>query len=91
MYFFSPLVGPTTWKWVSEELCSEVDAVVVPTVAALSAGWRAVASEFADQVPDTPGVVLVAHGGAGLLLPSIVDRARAIDPRNLCSPIPLVT
>jgi hypothetical protein len=78
----SPLVGPTTWKWVAEELRSEVDAVDVPTVAVatLSAGWRAVASEFADQVPDTPGVVFVAHSGAGLLLPSIVDRARAIDP-----------
>jgi hypothetical protein len=54
----------------------------VPTVSAatLSAGWRAVASEFADQVPDTPGVVFVAHSGAGPLLPSVVDRARAVDP-----------
>lgn len=78
----SPLVGPTTWKWVAEELRSEGDAVVVPTVAVatLSAGWRAVASEFADQVPDTPGMVFVAHSGAGPLLPSIVDRARAVDP-----------
>jgi hypothetical protein len=77
----SPLVGPTTWKWVAEELRTEVDDVVVPTVAAatLSAGWRAVASEFADQVPDTPGMVFVAHSGAGLLLPSIADRARAVD------------
>ena len=78
----SPLVGPTTWKWVAEELCSDVDTVIVPTVAVatLSSGWCAVASEFADQVPDTRGAVFVAHSGAGLLLPSIVDRARAIDP-----------
>jgi hypothetical protein len=78
----SPLVGPTTWKWVAEELRSEGDDVVVPTVAAAtpSAGWRAVAAEFADQVPDIPGMVFVGHSGAGPLLPGIVDRARAVDP-----------
>jgi hypothetical protein len=97
----SPLVGPTTWKWVAEELRSGGDTVVVPTVAVatLSAGWRTVVSEFADQVPNAPDMVFVAHSGAGPLLPSIVGRARAVDPSlifvdagipSVSAPTPLV-
>lgn len=78
----SPLVGPVTWKWVAQELRSGGDVVDVPKVdqATLSRGWSGVVSEFAEQVPGASRVVFVAHSGAGLLLPSIVERARSVEP-----------
>jgi hypothetical protein len=78
----SPLVGPTTWKWVARELRSDGDVVAVPSLhqATPSRGWDAVVSDFADQVSGTSGLVFVAHSGAGPLLASIAERARAIEP-----------
>jgi hypothetical protein len=78
----SPLVGPSTWNWVADELRDGGDDVVVPTIArkSLLGGWNAVVSEVASQVSGTTGAVFVAHSGAGPLLPSIVEQSGAIDP-----------
>jgi hypothetical protein len=78
----SPLVGPTTWKWVADELRDDGDDVAVTTISheSLLDGWSAVVAEVADQVSGTTGAVFIAHSGAGPLLPSIVEQAGAIDP-----------
>lgn len=78
----SPLVGPTTWKWVAEELRSDGHTVVVPAASrsTLSAGWEGFVSDVAGHAANTSDAVFVGHSGAGPLLPNIVDRARAVRP-----------
>jgi hypothetical protein len=74
----SPLVGPTTWLPVADELLRRGREAVVPSLLGIATApapqWRhaqeavrAVAAETA--VP----VVLVGHSGAGQLLPAIAD------------------
>jgi pimeloyl-ACP methyl ester carboxylesterase len=74
----SPLVGPTTWLPVADELVRRGREAVVPSLLGIATApapqWRraqeavrAVAAETA--VP----VVLVGHSGAGQLLPAIAD------------------
>jgi hypothetical protein len=69
----SPLVGPTTWRWVAENLAARGHQATVP--AARSRDWEA----FADMVVALTGrveqPVLVGHSGAGPLLPQIAARA----------------
>lgn len=74
----SPLVGPTTWKWVAEELEQRGHHVVVPVVpeAVTAKGWQAFVEAVADQAGRGEGAVLVGHSGAGPLLPQIAARAR---------------
>jgi hypothetical protein len=69
----SPVVGPSTWRWVAEALNEAGHEVIVPNlVAAATTGdpatFTAAAVEAADS--DEP-VVLVGHSGAGALLPQI--------------------
>ena len=72
----SPLVGPTTWSWVADELGRDGHQVVIPSLvrAATSGSWEACVDAVVAAVP--PGVphVLVGHSGAGPLLPVIADR-----------------
>ena len=78
----SPLVGPSTWEWVADELRSGGDDVIIPTIseASFTGGWRSVVAEMATQVVGANNAVFVAHSGAGLLLPRIVKQANVIDP-----------
>jgi hypothetical protein len=78
----SPLVGPTTWWWVADELRAGGDDVVIPRIVpgSLLDGWRSVVSQVASQLSGTTGAVIVAHSGAGPLLPRIVEEAGAIEP-----------
>jgi hypothetical protein len=72
----SPVVGPTTWKWVSEELQGMGHEVEILTISpdATFGGWEKVVEEVVAQVTSGDNAIFVAHSGAGPLLPSIVDR-----------------
>src|ERR1700688_4640933 len=75
----SPLVGPTTMKWIAEEfrfLGNEVDILVISPVATFG-GWEEVVEEVVAQVNGEDNAIFVAHSGAGPLLPTIVDRSNA--------------
>jgi hypothetical protein len=78
----SPLVGPTTWKWVAQELRSLGFEVEIPIVSpsATSRGWEKVVEEIVTQIPVESGLAFVAHSGAGPLLPTIVERSNALAP-----------
>ena len=71
----SPLVGPSTWRWVAEELTSGGVDVAVPTLRleALSAdSFDRLVSQAASAVMSDE-VVLVGHSGGGILLPFIAE------------------
>jgi hypothetical protein len=75
----SPVVGPTTWKWVSEELRvlgHEVEILVISPPATFH-GWEEVVKEVVAQIIGEDDAIFVAHSGAGPLLPTIVDRSKA--------------
>jgi len=69
----SPVVGPSTWRWVGEALNEAGHKVVVPSlVAAARTGDPARFTEAAVEATDSDEpVVLVGHSGAGVLLPNI--------------------
>jgi len=78
----SPLVGPTTWTLVAEELRRRGVATVVSALqdARCTDGpyWSrhvAAVSSAVEGVPRDRPVVLVAHSGAGPLLPAIGARS----------------
>lgn len=74
----SPVVGPSTWRWVAAELQEQGHRVTVPGVAqaVTSRGWEAFVDSVAAQAGEEERAVLVGHSGAGPLLPQIVARAR---------------
>lgn len=76
----SPLVGPSTWRWVAEELEARGHRVMVPVVpgAVTSLGWEAFVDSVAVQLDneEEEHAVLVGHSGAGPLLPQVRARAR---------------
>lgn len=74
----SPLVGPLTWKLVADELRQRNIEVLVPTLIdspdSKKSYWEQHAeavSETLAQVPQNRPLTLVAHSGAGPLLPVI--------------------
>jgi hypothetical protein len=74
----SPLVGPTTWLPVADELVRRGRAAVVPSLLGVAAApaprWRHVPEVVRAATAETAApVVLVGHSGAGLLLPAIAD------------------
>jgi hypothetical protein len=74
----SPVVGPTTWKWVAEELRGmghEVKILVIGPQSTFG-GWQEVVAEVVAQVTGADDTVFVAHSGAGPLLPTIVERSK---------------
>jgi hypothetical protein len=78
----SPLVGPMTWSWVATDLERRGHRVVVPSLKeAAIACWERCVEEVVREVPSEAGV-LVAHSGAGPLLPVIADRLSP-PPRRL--------
>lgn len=78
----SPFVGPSTWWPVAAELTARGRSVAVPSlVNALSSptplhdALTAAVTESLDE-SDAESIVLVAHSGAGALIPSIAAGAR---------------
>ena len=74
----SPLVGPTTWMPVADELVLRRREAVVPSLLGVAFApapqWRQVPDAVRAATVETAGsVVLVGHSGAGLLLPAIAD------------------
>src|SRR6266536_1044150 len=74
----SPLVGPLTWKLVADQMRQRDIEVVVPTLAdspgSAEPFWKQHAksvSQALAQIPKDMPVTLVAHSGAGPLLPVI--------------------
>jgi len=74
----SPLVGPLTWKLVADEMRQRNLDVVVPTLVdspdSEKPFWKQHAesvSQALAQIPKDKPLTLVAHSGAGALLPVI--------------------
>jgi hypothetical protein len=73
----APLVGPSTWRWVAEEL---TDArVVVPDLhaGAEEPAFDTYVRRIAEAIPTGADVILVGHSGAGVLLPFAAEEANA--------------
>jgi hypothetical protein len=75
----SPVVGPSTWRWVAETLLATDHGVAVPDLRApAEAGDPQGFVAEASATPSTGShLVVVGHSGAGFFLPSIAERARA--------------
>jgi hypothetical protein len=75
----SPLVGPLTWSLVAEHLRRRGNEVRVPALEEDDGGvgapyWRQHAASAADGlagIPAARALILVAHSGAGALLPAV--------------------
>ncbi|HUB39633.1 MAG TPA: alpha/beta fold hydrolase [Streptosporangiaceae bacterium] len=78
----SPVTGPSTWRWVADELTARGHRVTVPAVppAATALGWPAFVGAVSALSAGASNPVLVGHSGAGPLLPRIGTRigARAL-------------
>jgi len=73
----SPLVGPSTWRPVADELGRRGRRARVADLGAVGA-WRDVARAVSRGVPAGEEPVLLAgHSGAGPLLPAIADALEA--------------
>jgi hypothetical protein len=84
--FHSPLVGPTTWRWVADSLIAAGHDVAVPDLrdAAVAGDPNSMIAVAITAIPrewSTP--VLVGHSGFGSLLPSVASRLAAHSPRML--------
>jgi hypothetical protein len=70
----SPVVGPSTWRWVAETLRSAGHDVVVPDL--VGAAATGAPDVFAAGVVACCGsgddTVVAAHSGAGAVLPSVI-------------------
>ena len=78
----SPLVGPFTWALVAEELERRQLRAILPALitepSSCTPYWKQHADAVAQSIQALPSgehVVLVAHSGAGMLLPSIREVA----------------
>lgn len=77
----SPFVGPTSWLPVARVLHDEGRQVIVPKLTDHPAGdpyWAQHAGCVADAVPARRQAILVAHSGAGPLVPEIVARLSGV-------------
>jgi hypothetical protein len=80
----SPVVGPTTWKWVADRLRGDGHEVVVPDLVLAAtegnpAGFAAAAARAVDGETET---VVVGHSGAGAVLP-LIAAAMTVPPGAL--------
>jgi hypothetical protein len=75
----SPATGPSTWRWVADELAERGHRVIVPAVppAATALGWSAFVGAVGALSAGIASPVIVGHSGAGPLLPRIGIRIRA--------------
>ena len=84
----SPLVGPFTWELVSAALMSQGLTAIIPrlqdgpksTLPYWQQHVEAVSRELA-QIPEKERIILIAHSGAGPLLPAIRHRL----PHSICA------
>ncbi len=74
----APLAGPVTWSLVADKLRSRSHDVIVPSlpdaVEASSPYWPRYAAAVGRSLKELPAersLILVAHSGAGLLLPLV--------------------
>lgn len=71
----SPLAGPLTWKRVAEQMRQLGVEAIVPLFQdspnSKEPFWKQHAESASTQIPKEKPVVLVAHSGAGPLLPAI--------------------
>lgn len=76
----SPLVGPLTWQTTAKSLRREGVPVVAVSLAGAAGrpGYPALARAAAEQIDAERigAAVLVAHSGAGALLPAVAEAAR---------------
>jgi Alpha/beta hydrolase family len=75
----SPVTGPSTWRWVAEELTAGGHRAIIPAVSPPITSAVAFAAVVAAGVPaEGDGQpVLVGHSGAGPVLPLIAARVAA--------------
>lgn len=85
----SPLVGPLTWSLVANEMRQRGFDVLVPQLRdspeSKEPFWRQQAGSAAEdlaEIPEAASVTLVAHSGAGPLLPAI--RQSLANPVHAC-------
>jgi pimeloyl-ACP methyl ester carboxylesterase len=70
----SPLVGPTTWRWIADALSTAGHETVLPDLRAAAAAGHssAVIATAAAAIPqEWAAAVIVGHSGAGSIIPSI--------------------
>jgi hypothetical protein len=80
----SPLVGPSTWRWVAGALTDTGHEVAVPDLrdAAVTGDRDAVISTAVAAIaPGWPEPIVVGHSGAGSLVPSVAERLGTSSPR----------
>jgi Alpha/beta hydrolase family len=71
----SPVTGPSTWRWVADELTALGHQVTVPRAPQPLPDWTAFVVAIAGQARGA--AVVVGHSGAGPLLPQIAARTGA--------------
>jgi hypothetical protein len=75
----SPLVGPSTWRWVAEVLSAAGHVVAVPDLRAPAMAGDPL--RYIDEASSLSSAgaspVVVGHSGAGFFLPSIAERVGA--------------
>jgi hypothetical protein len=73
VFVHSPVVGPSTWRWVADALRSEGHEAIVPNlVAAAETGDPGVFAQAAVEAADSgEATVVVGHSGAGAALPLV--------------------
>jgi Alpha/beta hydrolase family len=76
----SPLLGPTSWSLVAQELARRGHQATVPSLLGIASApepqWRyALSAVRAATAGLTSPIVLVGHSAAGPLLPAIADAA----------------
>lgn len=67
----SPVVGPSTWRWVAEALREAGHEATVPDLVAAALSGDPARFAAAAMEGDKSDQVLVGHSGAGAVLPSI--------------------
>src|SRR5579859_4561705 len=80
----SPLVGPSTWLPVAEQLSQKGFSVVVPTLTDSPNSTQPYWQQYAESIPfalqgvatDVP-LIFVGHSGAGPLLPALRQACRS--------------
>jgi hypothetical protein len=71
----SPVVGPSTWRWVADALRSDGHDAAVPSLtSAALAGDPGEFARAAAHASDADEIVIVGHSGAGAVLPLIAER-----------------
>ena len=70
----SPLTGPGTWAALAPMLRDQGHSVIVPDLTPVLRGSGPFYPKLAETV-DADGAVIIAHSGAGALVPAIAERS----------------